>query len=459
MAELEWLDEAQQIYSKATTNFGYDAIENVKRRKAPKRVVAAEDRHLRQNERKVMIATTRDVRRNFALARFVLQKHIDFTVEHNFVPRTADVGFNKELRTFFKYASRPDNFDISGRCSLRRYLRLQEAARIVDGDLGSVRFRNGSIQAIESDRIRDPEFKQPEDRWVNGVQINDYGRPLNYSIHKRSETGFEWERNVPANKMLMHGFYDRFDQTRGVSPLSPVINSLKDLYESFDYALARAKVEQLFALAITRNDDFGAGVGDDDVGDERSIDFDKGPQVLDLDYMEDAKFLTTNSPGSGPQEFWKSMIMMTLKCLNIPYFFYDEKHTNFFGAKAALTLYLRSVRGWREDVVDWLNKWLCWRLQVGALRGEISLPSWFDCEDTSNWQFMPLGIEYWNPVQEITADVQAIEANLRTREEIRQERYGDSWENDVFPEIMREQALVATLPSLIQQPEETTNVE
>lgn len=326
-----------------------------------------------------------------------------------------------------------------------------ESARIVDGDMLTVRMRNGSVQPIESDRIRNPTHEaigqDAEDGWVNGVKINGYGRPLKYSIHKRKQSGFEYERTVSARRTINHSFYDRFDQTRGTSPLAPVINSLKDLYESWDYALARTKVEQLFALAITKSDDWGSGTDDEEDEDDspRELDFAKGPQILDLDAGESADFLMAKSPAASSQEFWKSMIMMTLKCLNIPYFFYDEKNTNFFGAKSGLTLYLRSVRGWREDVVDWLNEWFCWRLQVGEARGEIKLPAGFDCTDQTNWEFQPLGIEYWNPLQEISADEKAIELRLRTREEIRLERYGDSWEMDVYPKLILEDELMQEL--------------
>jgi hypothetical protein len=46
--------------------------------------------------------------------------------------------------------------------------------------------------------------------------------------------------------------FDRFDQLRGISPLAAAINTLRGTYEGFDYALAKAKVAQMFALAFYR---------------------------------------------------------------------------------------------------------------------------------------------------------------------------------------------------------------
>ena len=452
--EMDWLDEAQQAYDrkKGTTGFGYDAISDSKRRRSPKKTVSSEDRHLKQSERKGLIATSRDIRRNFSIARFLIHRHIDYVVEHNMIARTGNRDTDDKLTEFFRMASRKENFDVTGRYGLRRYLRMMEAARIVDGDILTVKFRRGHVQAIEGDRIRNPENQAigsivDDIGWVNGVKIDQHGGHQAYSIHRRKQSGFDWERTVPKRKAMLHGFFDRFDQTRGISPLTPVINSMKDLYESWDYALARSKVEQLFALAITRTDDWGAGLDDedDDENNVRELSFDKGPQILDLDSDEDAKFLSSSSPANSTQDFWHSMIMMTLKALMIPYFFYDEKNTNFFGARSSLLMYIRSVRGWREDIVEFLNEWFCWRLKVGIQNGEIDLPESFDCDDYTNWAFQPIGLEYWNPKDEIKADETAIALKIRTRDEIRMERFGDSWTKDVFPKLLEEEKLVKQL--------------
>ena len=103
------------------------------------------------------------------------------------------------------------------------------------------------------------------------------------------------------------GFWDRFDQTRGISPLAAVVNTIMDLNESYDYALAKAKVAQLFALSITRDAQWGLGDDEED-GDSdpnESISFDRGAMVLDLDPGEEAKFLNAATPETATQDFWK----------------------------------------------------------------------------------------------------------------------------------------------------------
>lgn len=452
---MDWLNEAN-----GAVDFGYDATESTKNRKAPKRRLTTEDKQLRQNSRDILQSTTQDMRRNEVAARWVLSKHIDFVVKHNFQPNTGEKTIDEELKRFYSFASRKENFDISGRYNLNNYMRIAESCRVIDGDFYSVRSRGGYLQAIEGDRIRSPQLGQqrglsPSDatevydtpEWVNGVRVDATGRHKAYAVHSRLDGKFVHERDISARKVIPLGFWDRFDQTRGISPLASVVNTLKDLNESYDYALAKAKVAQLFALAITREASFGMGDDDEDTTD-RSVNFDKGAMILDLDDGEDAKFLTAATPETATQDFWKDMIGMVLKSLNIPYSFWDESYTNFNGSRTALILYLRSCEKDREAQVAFRDDWFSWRLKLGILRGEVNLPSTFEI-DPSNWMWVPEGLQYWDSKKEADADIVLIEAGLRSRTEIRQERFGDNWE-DVANRLAEEKKMMEELDILPQ---------
>ncbi len=243
------------------------------------------------------------------------------------------------------------------------------------------------------------------------------------------------------------GFWDRFDQTRGISPLAAVINTIMDLNESYDYALAKAKVAQLFALSITREAQWGLGENDEDA--DRLISLDKGAMVLDLDQGEEAKFLNAATPETATQDFWKDMIGLTLKSLNIPYSFWDESYTNFNGSRTALILYLRSCEKDRERQVAFRNDWFQWRLKVGILKGEIQLPADFDI-DSKNWLWVPNGLQYWDTMKEASADEKLVNIGLRSRTEIRRERYGDEW-SDVIAKLAEEKEMMKSL-DLLEEP-------
>ena len=126
-------------------------------------------------------------------------------------------------------------------------------------------------------------------------------------LHLQAVGGFAFERIVRAAFMEHHGFFDRFDQIRGISPLAPAVNTLRDCYEGYDHALAKMKVAQLFALAFYRQQaDFEGEVyeretvvaGSEDAadgtleaGDQQryKVDFGRGPIKLELDDGERAE--------------------------------------------------------------------------------------------------------------------------------------------------------------------------
>jgi len=465
---MDWLNESQ-----GNIDFGYDGAGSSRNRKPKKNKITSEDKQLRPTARKVLQATSRDLRRNEVAARWIISKHIDFVVHHNFQPNSGDEATNEKLREFYDYVSKKEQFDISGRYSLNEFMRKLESSAVVDGDVLTVRQRGGYLQAIESDRIRQPvhleqksglspssdAYDSPLKDWVQGVKIDVTGRHKEYAIWKRQAqgNGYEFERNVSAKKTIGMGFYDRFDQTRGISPLASVIDTLMDLNESYDYALAKAKVASLFALSITRDAQWGLGDDQEDGNSDpdRTIDFDKeGAIILDLDSGEEAKFLTAATPESATQDFWKDMISMTLKSLNIPYSFWDESYTNFNGSRTALILYLRSCEKDRERQVNFRNEWFQWRLKIGILKGEIQLPATFDI-DPKNWLWVPDGLQYWDTMKEASADEKLINIGLRSRTEIRRERYGDEW-SDVAKTLAEEKKLMEKLdilPESMKPPE------
>ena len=440
--------------------FGYDAAESSNRRRAPRTKLESEDNSASKETRKKLIATTRDLRQNYSIARWMVNKHLDFVVSHNFKARTGDKTFDKVLEHFVKHVSTKRNFDSRGMHPRRRFMRILEACRTIDGDVFGLKIRGGRMQGIEGDRIRNQKNVGRDSRWTHGILENKSGVATKYAIHKRNRNRFEFEREIYAKRIIPFGYFDRFDQRRGISPLACSIRDLGDVYDGFDYALAREKVNQFFTLAVFREaEESFYDVDGDNVDAERTpvkIDFSKGPNALDLNVGEDAKYLTAPGTHKDSQSFWETVIAIALKSLDLPFSFFKENYTNFFGSKSALQLYLKSVKNKRLDVAEFLDEWLRWRLREGELNGEIVIPAGFDVENICDaWQWIPDGVPWWNPLQEVKANTEAVENAQRSRTEIRQEQWGDDWK-DVVDQLADEQAYLeekgVAIPARTQVP-------
>jgi capsid protein len=426
----------------AQAQFSYDAVEQRGRRKSPGVDSRSEDLILDSAKRAKAQATSFDLCRNFSIAKWMIRRHMDYVTLFDFHSRTGNDAFDDQVDEFMKRWFRKYRCDRAGRHPFRRMIRIAEMLSVVAGDCGLLKLADGRLQAIEGDRVRNPSGVTIDGQWTHGVKLDAGGKALAYAIHRRRPYGgFEFERTVPASSFCLHGHFDRFDQVRGISPVMSALNPLRDVYENFDYALAKAKVTQLFALAITseRSEDTAGADNvtrteetDSETGEtsvKYEVDFGKGPIKLELDPGDDAKFLESATPSTQFQDFTQLVIQVGLKALDIPYSFYDEAHTNFFGSRAAWLHYERSCLSKRDDVLDLLNELTMWRLMLAVLDGELVLPPGMDLGGLA-WEWVPLGMPWWDPSKEINGDLAAIGAGLDNPQRIVKDRgKGDWYEN------------------------------
>lgn len=424
------------------SKLGYAVVDPAQnRRKQPSPTLYSEDDHLPARDRKALVAATRDVQRNFEIASWAVRKHLDFTASFTFQCRSRDRVLRRDVEQFIAERSKRENFDAAARHPRRRFVRLLEARRVIDGDIFALKVADGTLQAIEGDRIRSPQ-KNPEE-WTHGVQTDRRGRALRYAVHSRDGRQLLFERAIPASSMIHHGHFDRFDQVRGITPFAAGVATLLDAHETISAAVAKAKVAALFGLVLTREADDAAGPvtttevtdGDGNTRAEHEVDFGNGPAVLDLDPGEDAKFLENKTPSTELASFLDGLIALAIKVLDIPTCWLWEEKATWHSARSAALLYLQSAREKRADVVDVLNDWAEWQFARAVGDGDLRLPRGMD---RFEYTWVPAGIPWWNPAQEVAADIRAVGAGFQTRSEIVLERTGREY-LDLLDELQFEE--------------------
>jgi capsid protein len=430
--ELELRDApSRRAASFLPDRLGYDAASSVKRRRAPVRTSTySEDDELNATNRKRLVATTRDLTRNFAPVGWMIRKHLDYVSTFKFQSRSRVPEFDARLEALFDWWTRPEKCDAAGRHSLYRMIRLVEQCRTVDGDAFLLKLNNGTLQAIEADRVLDPGT-DVSGRWVHGVDVDAAGRALRYAVHRRGSLGrMELDQVVDARDVLACGYYDRIDQVRGISRLASAVNAYQDIYESVEYALAKAKVSQLFGLVTYRERADALGdIAANDVDSARyDVNFGSGPFHLDLDDGDKAEVLESRTPSTEFQAFMQTMIAAALKSLDIPYSFYDESHTNYSGARQAMLQYEQSVRAKRRELQDLLDSITVWKLRQWVASGLIDLPA--DVADVRDlaWEWVPMGLPWIDPLKEVQAEAAAVAAGLASRQQIMAARRLDFYE-------------------------------
>lgn len=473
--------------------FSYHAADSSPRRAAPKFSQRSEDAELHQIKRSTLVSGTRDLQRNMAAGAWAIRRHLDYVSTFNFQSKTGDEKTDRRIEELVGWWSKRRNCDAARRHPFGRFLRLLEGRRTVDGDVLVAKLVTGHLQAIEGDRIRTPygpwgvgQNPVNADRIFHGVEVDDAGANVQYYVCDRDKWGQMLTQNfhqVPAEDAWLLGYFDRFDQVRGITPLSSGLNAFQDMYEGVEYALARAKVLQLFGLVFTRKEsgesivtdagDAGAQPAfdpndpfaqiDAGQGPRYKVDLDKGIFNLDLNDGDDAKFLESGQPSSQFKEFMLTAAMLALKSLDLPYCAFDESHTNFYGSKSAWIQYFVSACQKRRDLIELLDDITGWKLAVWVATGLLQLPAAWTIQDL-RWDWIPSANTAWiNPLQEIQADLVALKMGCNTRTRILRDlgiEFRDLIEElDAEEKLLKSKGLPVDLASLLAKAGVPTGVD
>lgn len=436
----------------APTAFNYDAVETAHRRKPASGSLNSADAVLPIGKRKKLQGGTRDLHRNFVLASWMVRQHLNFVTTFDFQSDSGNSELDDQIEAIVAADAKPARNDAAQRLSLRRMLRFCEARAVIDGDVGILKVRTGQAQGIEGDRIQTPDqlTDKERDEWTNGVRINRSGgafREFGVFRRGRSGKGYEFDRRVRAHFFHLHGYFERFDQVRGISPLAGALNTIRDGYEFVDHALVRMKVENFFGLKVTRqaSDQLadiyqmsGTASEDPDSEDELAaddhgtydVDFGQGPVMLDMDPGDDAAFLTSSNPSNESQKFFQFSIMLALKALDIPLALFDETQGKFHGNRAGWMLYERSTLDRREACQELLDNLTRWRLRLAILDGRLTLPAGTTIDDIG-LRWTPRGMKWWKPLEEIKGGILAIRAGLQTPQTFCQENGTGNFEDNL----------------------------
>ena len=395
---------------------GYESAE-IQNMQGHRVTLANEDHVLKQRGRDRVDSAQLTLQRQTTIAGWCVRKNADFVATHNFDCLSEHAGLDEDVEGLVDEWSEKEEFDLRGRLGLQDHIRLDENQRVFRGDMLIHKHASGKVQAIEADRIRNPDEKTHGRNWVNGTLANAHGRITHFAIHRRDGHRFKFERVLEARKVYHFGYYKRHDQYRGISEMSSAITHLRQIHNAIKYAQAKQVISQIFGMKVKKNKPT-----------TRDIDL-TGTFIAEVGLDEDIEFMADNTPSTEFDNFLRHVISIVMKSLDLPYNFYDEAHTNFFGSRAALNLYLMSCLAKRRGVRELLNHLTLWRLNFEVSRGRLRLPRSIDLKKyyRKHCEWIPVGVQWFNPQQEAKAAETLLKLRLTSRSEIRKQTHGDSW--------------------------------
>jgi lambda family phage portal protein len=325
------------------------------------------------------------------------------------------------------------------------------------------------VRLVEADRVCSPDGYDrvvpcdvrgyKVESIVQGVETDRDGMVVAYwfcNRHPLSNHGtvhpeeIKWQRveaygaNTGRQNVLHIMNRERCGQRRGVPLLAPVLEALKQLGRYTDAEIMAAVISSMFTVFVqsgtaTDGRPFGEMMPPEeqiDAQDQSSIEL--GPAaIMSLNPGETVNFADPKHPNSGYDVFTNAMIKQIGAALEIPpEVMLKQFSTSYSAARGALNEFWRSCQMQR----DWFSGDFCqpiyeqWFAEAVA-RGRINAPGFFSDPAVRKaytecvWNG-PARTNL-NPVQEVSAAVQRVEAGFSTADEETAQMTGGSYSTNI----------------------------
>lgn len=286
-----------------------------------------------------------------------------------------------------------------------------------------------------------------------GIEFDRIGRRVAYHVLRRhpgdtTDPGLAGETvRIPASEIIHVIDPVEAGQLRGVSKLAPAIVKLFLLDQYDDAELDRKKVAAMYAMFVTSPAPENPLMPLED--EDLTGGFELSPgQVVRLDPGEDVTVGQPADSGSTYEPFQYRTLLQIASALGIPYPYLtnDMVKGNFSNSRLALIEFRRRVSAWQHSVMVYQlcrPVWQRW-MDVAVLSGALDLPGYEHKRRSylsANW--LPTKWDWVDPLKDANAEINQIEAGLKSRTQAIAERGYDAEQVDreIAAERGRERAL------------------
>jgi len=380
--------------------------------------------------------------------------------------RFANFAIEKAWNTW----GRANNCTPTGKMTWRDFQRLALRSCARDGDV-LVRMIRGyrnpfgfALQIIEADRL-DSEHNQalPDGNEIRmGVEVDPFGKPVAYHILESHPgdtyaASYRKRQRIPANEIIHIFNQERISQTRGVPWMVSAMTRLQQLagYEEAEVVAARVSSCKMGWLLKENSEGY---TGEEDPADLNVL-MEAEPGTIE-ELPSGMKFQEWNPshPTTAYKDFVKTCLRGIASGLGVSYELIsgDLEGVNYSSIRAGVLEqreHFKKVQQWFTDsfVSPVFESWLESSILANHFPFNINR---FDKMNAPQWK--PRRWAWVDPLKDLQANVQAVEAGLKSRRSIVAESGGDV--EDVFDQIAMDKQLaeekgLAFGDDLKQQPE------
>jgi lambda family phage portal protein len=290
------------------------------------------------------------------------------------------------------------------------------------------------LELIEPERVAD-DYAEPGPvasgaRVFNGIEVDDFYRPIAYWIRRRHPGEIRTDMQqadrvdrIPASQIIHLRLIDRWPQVRGEPWMHAVIRKLADIDGYTEAEIVAARAASMYFGTIETDDDTAA-LGEEQEDGSYQLPLEPG-MVEKLKPGEKLNFVNPNRPNSALDPFLRYMLREMAAGVGCSYesLSRDYSQSNYSSSRLAL---LEDRDNWRA-VQQWFIRsfrerlhrmWLQQAVLARAIPAVTVAEYVADRDKFESVSFKPRGWQWVDPTKEVEAYKEALKAGFTTRADI-----------------------------------------
>lgn len=375
--------------------------------------------------------------------------------------KTDNEELNTQIEELFKLWSRPKNCDVTQQQSFNEIVQMIVRRKKVDGGILVVmRYIDDgvvplSLQLYEVDDLDSMVQSSSGKRIVNGIEYNEYNRPIAYYLKQYDPYGnyVGTSERVEARHVLFLFQKKRPSQLREMSELSSTLPRVRDMNQFMEAVSVKERVAALLAVLIKRVIPGGTGLGRG-TPEKRSGYNGKmlSPgMIMELNPGDDVHVVQPPAQAANSAEFIRLQQRLSGSSQGISYEVAarDMSQVNYSSARQGLNEDQKTYLMQQQYLIDhyFIPIYEAF-IESAILAGKLSIKDFHSKKEAYlKHEWIAPGMKWIDPLKEANANKVALETNQTTLAEIAGST-GNDWREIIDQrakelEYMREKGVIS----------------
>ena len=360
---------------------GYDAITQTRyRARRGVDAIRSEEVELSNYDRDRLISACVEFRRNNPVVASMSRLRKADVVGRGIIPQptTGNEEIDQKIEEEWqKFASNPD---IAEQMDMREIQQQMVDSLLFYGDCG-LHINNRKIQFIDGSRIGNPSGQHTGSesaKFQNGVEIDDVGRPISYTVGDRVNGVIRNQREISARNFIPFFRRMRPVQYRGIPELAPILNTLQDCDEYDRVEMIAAKISASLSVVVKRENSYEFELqnrmdGSDQDGDGNLEQFEPG-RFHYMEPGEDVSVISSNGRPNVDGIQWVSYLLRKAgSAVGIPleFLLMEIGGSSFSASQGVVLQYQQTIESYQSDVIRVMDRlyrrWLSQIIKDGVI--------------------------------------------------------------------------------------------